>query len=49
MAKKKTEKVEEVLSPEQEAFLALIESYKEKNPAKYELKKKTLEAKLKTL
>ena len=49
MAKKKTEKKEEVLSPEKEAFMELIENYKENSPEKYELKKEELEAKLNSL
>ena len=41
-------KVEQVQveSAEYKALFTLIESYKENNPAKYELKKETLKAKL---
>jgi len=60
MPKKAEKVVEEVVevveaeAPKKEtnakaAFKALIETYKEKNPVKYELKKEALEATLKTL
>lgn len=38
-----------VVSKEKEEFLKLIEEYKKKNPAKYELKKEAFEAKLASL
>lgn len=53
---KKEEVVEEVVvekakaeSPEKAEFRKLIETYKEQNPAKYELKKEALLKKLESL
>lgn len=40
---------EAVISPEKLALRAIIEAYKIQNPAKYELKKESLEKQLKAL
>lgn len=59
--KKTTPEVEEVQAPEpttevaveeseaKKAFRAFIETYKQRNPVKYELKKEALEAQLNSL
>lgn len=51
MAKEKDEIVEEKVEVKEDAphaaFRAVIEDYKKRNPAKYELKKAAFEAKLK--